>query len=161
MEETRLRAAVGHIREAHEQLGAMLRLLEEMIAGAPHVAPAARSASDIAADASPAPARRLGTPSGAVKSPAVQAALDARRTGRLATLPNPLTKGPGARPDLSEETRAASLPELVRLAKGVIKMVGKDSPQLRPGLNGQAALNHVPVDDTVFEQALQQALRES
>jgi len=69
-------------------------------------------------------------------------------------LPDPLTKAPHA---LTDAQRDLSWPEALRIADNLVTMLGAGHPQLRDGLKGQLALEHIPFDEQLLSEALLQA----
>lgn len=72
-------------------------------------------------------------------------------------LPTPLTPQPAAAKaavGLDEATRKANLPDAIEVAKRIIKGIGPNSPQLVHGVQGQLALQRIPYDDVLVQQAI-------
>lgn len=67
-------------------------------------------------------------------------------------LPTPLTKAPAA---LSDEMREENLPRAIEIARGIKAVLGAGHPQLRPGLQGQLALEHIQYDGALLDAALE------
>lgn len=117
--------------------------------------PQQRPAAPIAAPApTPRPAPRA--PRAATPTPAASLA---RHAQQPKPLPTPLTPGRNSEPALTDEQRAANLPDAVEVAKRIISVMGPNLPTLREGVKGQLALQRIPHDEQLLSEAIDAAKR--
>jgi hypothetical protein len=94
--------------------------------------------------------------------PPVPARVPARQGAHPApqlTLPRPATAPPKAGTVLTDKIRKDNLPAAKAIALKILKVVG-DNPNLTQGVQGQLAIERIPYDGTLVQQAIDAARRE-
>ena len=65
--------------------------------------------------------------------------------------------GKGRSVELAPEIFEGSLAQAIDIAQKIIAGIGANNPQLRAGLQGQLALQHIPYDNKLIDEALRAA----
>ncbi len=74
-------------------------------------------------------------------------------------LPSPVTPAPKPPVVLKDATRAENQDSVTAIAKRIMVVIGVDSPMVRQSLVGQVALEKIPADDQMIDDAIEAARR--
>ncbi len=103
----------------------------------------------------PSPAAPAPTPA----VPATRPRLQAPFTRPVVAPPRPSMPAPKPGTVLTDQQRKEHLPAAKAVALKILKVIG-DNAQLVPGVTGQLALERIPYDPTLVQQAIDAARRE-